>query len=76
MVGDPVVEHLLELWVQRDVAVVVELADGDAQPEGGADLHDGVDGETEELALADPGAGQELDYQSRQRVRVGAGRPH
>lgn len=45
VVGDPVVEKLFELGVQRDGAVVVELADRDAQPEGRADLHDGVDTE-------------------------------
>jgi hypothetical protein len=32
VVRDPVVEELFELGVQRDVAVAVELADGDAQP--------------------------------------------
>jgi len=40
---DPVVEHVLELRVQRDVAVVVELADRDPKPVGGADLDNGVD---------------------------------
>jgi len=30
VVGDPVVEEILELWVQRDVAVLVELADRNA----------------------------------------------
>ena len=53
--------ELFELRVQRDVAVVVELADRDPQPERRADLHDSVDGEVEQLASANPGAGQELD---------------
>jgi len=48
---DPVVEHVFELWVQRDVAVVVELADRYPQPERRADLDDGVDVQSEELAL-------------------------
>jgi hypothetical protein len=47
VVGDPIVEQWFELWVQRDVAVVVELADRDPQPVGGADLHDSVDSERE-----------------------------
>jgi hypothetical protein len=29
VVGDPVVEKLFQLWVQRDVAVVVQFADRD-----------------------------------------------
>ena len=32
--GQPLVEERFQLWVQGDVAVVVELADGSAQPEG------------------------------------------
>jgi len=40
--GDPVIEHRLELWVKGDEAVIVELADGNAQPVGSADLHDGA----------------------------------
>jgi len=44
--------------VQRDVAVVVELADRDPKPVGGADLDNGVDGEGEQFAFADAGAGE------------------
>jgi len=47
--------------VERDVAVVVELADRDPQPERGTDLNDSVDGEAEEFAEADTGAGEDLD---------------
>jgi hypothetical protein len=47
MVGDPVIKQLFELWVQRDVAVVVQLADREPQPVGGSDLHDRVDGQGE-----------------------------
>ena len=60
MVADPVVEHLLQLRVQRDVAVVMELADRDAQPERRTDLHDRVDGQSEQFALADTGAGKQF----------------
>ena len=73
VVGDPVVEQLFQLWVQRDVAVVVQFADRDPQPVGGADLHDGVDGEGEQLAAADAGAGEQFDDQPGQRIGVGAG---
>ncbi len=62
--------------MERDVAVIVELAHGDAQPEGRADLHDGVDGEAEEFTAADTGAGEQLDDESRQRIRVGARHAH
>ena len=46
-VGQPLVEQGLELGMQRNVTVGVQLADGDAQPERGPDLHDGVDGQVE-----------------------------
>ncbi|WP_392755300.1 hypothetical protein [Streptomyces sp. LN590] len=39
----PVVQQRLHLRVQGDVAVGVHLADRDAEPVGGADLHDRVD---------------------------------
>ena len=67
-VGEPVVDHGLELRVQRDVAVVVEFADRDPQPVGGADLDDGVGGEAEEFAFAHAGAGQDLDREPAERV--------
>ena len=47
IVRDPVVEEVLELGGQGNVAVVVELPDGNPQPVGRTDLHDGVDGEAE-----------------------------
>lgn len=40
------------------------------QPVRGADLHDRIDGQIEELALAKPGPGEELDRESGERVRV------
>jgi hypothetical protein len=54
VVGDPVIEQLFELWVQWDVAVIVQFADPDPQPVGGADLHDRVDGEGQQLARRMP----------------------
>ena len=43
------------------------------QPVGGADLHDGIDCEIQEFALAQAGAGEELHAQSDERVVGGAG---
>ena len=74
MGGDPLVKEGFELGVKRDVAVVVELAQRNAQPERGADLNDGVSGETQELADPDAGAGQDLDAQSCEGVGLGSGR--
>jgi hypothetical protein len=71
--GHPVVQQLLELRVERDVAVVVELADRDAQPVGRADLHDCVGGQAEQFAAADAGAGQQFDDEPGERVGIGAG---
>ena len=71
--GEPGVEEVFELGVQRDVAVGAELAERHVEPVGGADLHDGVDGEVEELAFAQAGAGQEFHGQADERVGVGAG---
>ena len=47
---------------------MVQLADRDPQPVGGSDLHDGVDGQGEQLAAADPGTGQQFDDQPGQRI--------
>jgi hypothetical protein len=74
VVRDPIVEQVLEVGVEWDVAVVVELADRDPHPERRTDLNDGIDSEAEEFAEADPGAGEDLDTQSCDRVRFGAGR--
>ncbi len=71
--GEPVVEEVFELGVQRDVTVGAQLAERDVEPVGGADLHDRVDGQIEELALAQAGAGQEFHGQAGERVGVGAG---
>ena len=54
--------------MEGNVAVGVELADGRAQPESGSDLDHGVDSQAEELALAHPGAGEDLDEHPVERV--------
>ena len=58
------------MWVQWDVAVGAELPERHVQPVRGADLHDRVDGQIEELALAKTGPGEELDREPGERVRV------
>ena len=67
VVCDPVVEQVFEVGVEWDVAVVVELADRDPHPERGTDLNDGIDGEAEEFAEADTGAGKDQDTAQRRR---------
>jgi hypothetical protein len=59
--GEPLAEQCLHGGVERDVAVGVQLADGDVEPFAVTDPHDRVGGHAEELALAQPGAGQDLD---------------
>ena len=70
--GQPLVKEFLQLWVQRDVAVVVKLAQWHAEPERGANLHDGVHRQVQELSFAHAGAGEKLDGQSDERVIVTA----
>ena len=43
------------------------------QPDAASDLHDGIDCEIQEFALAQAGAGEELHAQADERVVVGAG---
>ena len=69
MVVDPVVEHVLQLRVQGDVAVVVQLAGWDPKSVVRADLDDRVDGEREQLTFTDPGAGQQFHDPAREWVR-------
>ena len=59
-----------EVWVQRDEAVIAQLADGDAQPVGVADQGDGVGVELAELTGPHAGAGQHLDDQAITRETV------
>ena len=47
-----------------------KLPEWDVQPVRGADLHDRVDSEIKELALPQPGPGEELDRQASERVGV------
>jgi len=49
------VDDLDDAWVQRQVAVLVELADGNVEPVGGADEHDRVAGQGG--VLPDPQSG-------------------
>ena len=72
-VGEPLVEEVLELRVQGNVAVVAQLAQRHVQPVGGADLHHGIDCEIEEFTFAQAGSGQEFDTQAHERVGVDAG---
>ena len=46
----------------------------DPKPERGADLRDGVDGESDQFAEADAGAGEDLDTEPGERVGFGSGR--
>jgi integrase len=71
--GEPLVEEVLKLGMQRNVAVVAQLAQRHMQPVGGADLHHGIDCEIEEFTLAQAGAGQEFHTQAHERVGIGAG---
>ena len=74
--GGPVGEQVDELGVQRDVAVVAELAERDAQPVAGADLDDRVGVQVRQLAGAHPGAGEQFDDEPVARVGAGPGGGH
>jgi hypothetical protein len=50
------------VWVQRQVAVVVQFADRDVQPVRGADEHDRVGLQGGELADPQPGAQQHFHH--------------
>ena len=71
MVGAPVVEEIDQHRVQRQVAVVAELADGHSQPVGGANAHDGVGFERAQLAHSQPGARQHFDNEAVERLGHG-----
>ena len=68
--GPVVVDQPDEHRVQRDGAVVVELAERDAQPPGVAEAIHGVVAQPADLADAHPGAGQQFDDQPAPPVRV------
>lgn len=60
VLGHPLVQHLLQLRVERYVTVVVELADGHPQPVRRADLDDRVNAEAQKFADPEPGPGEQL----------------
>ena len=72
-VGEPLVEEVLQLRVQGNVAVVAQLAQRHVQPVGGADLHYRIDCEIEEFTFTQAGSGQEFDTEAHERVGVDAG---
>ena len=60
-----------QVRVQRQVPVVVQLADRDVEPVSGADEHDRVGGKRGELADAQSGAQQHLHHDADQHPRFG-----
>ncbi len=71
VLGSVGVDDLHEAWVQRQVAVLVELADRHVEPVGVADEHDGVGGQGRVLPDPQPGAQEELDGDSDEHPAVG-----
>jgi hypothetical protein len=65
-----------QLGVQRDVPVVAELAQRDAQPVPGADPHHRIGVEIGQLPGAHPGAGQQFHDQPVAGVGAGPGGGH
>ncbi|MDI3315610.1 MAG: hypothetical protein QJR12_15460 [Mycobacterium sp.] len=70
---EPLVEQFLQLRVQRDVSVGVQLAQRHVQPVGRTDLHNGVGGQRQVLALTHAGSGEKLDGEPHERVIVLSG---
>src|SRR6266508_6980146 len=70
---DPAGEETGGVGVQGDVAVVVELADGDPQPWCPVEHDDRVTGERAQLTDTHPGPRQQLDHQSVERRRNSRG---
>ena len=72
--GSPVgVDERDELGVQRQVAVLAELADRDVQPGPGTDQDHSIGGQAGELADPQPGAQQHLDGDPHQHPAIGLG---
>jgi hypothetical protein len=69
MCGGPVGEQTRGVGMERDVAVVVEFADGDPQPGCAVEHDDRVTGEGAQLPDAHPGPGQQLDHKPLERDR-------
>jgi hypothetical protein len=77
--GAVVVDQLHQMGMQRQVAVLAQLADRDVQPGRGTDLHDRVGGQAGELTDPQPGAQQDLDGDPDQQPRAvgrSAQQPH
>ena len=74
--GGPGGEQRGQLGVQRDVPVVAELAERDAQPVGGADEDDRVGFQAGELAGPHPGPGQQFQDEPVAGVGGGPGGAH
>jgi hypothetical protein len=74
--GGPGGEQRDQLGVQGHVAVVAELAEGDAQPVGRSDEDDGVGLEIGEFAGPHAGAGEQFDDQAVAGVGAGPGGCH
>jgi hypothetical protein len=68
--GAVVVDQGDQVRVQRQVAVLAELADRDVQPRPGADLHDRVRAQGGVLADPQPGAQQHFHCDADQQPRV------
>jgi hypothetical protein len=74
--GGPGGEQLDELGVQRDVAVVAELAQRDAQPVPGADPDHRIGVEIGQFTGPHPGAGEQFDHEAVAGVGAGPGGGH
>ena len=74
--GPVLADEIDQHRVQRHVAVVVQLADGDAQTMAVSLADHGVVFEPGELADAHPGAGQQLDHEPTAQVGVLGQRGH
>ena len=73
MLCGPVGEETGGVGVQGDIAVVVELADGNPQPGCPVEHDDGVTGERAQLTDSHPGPRQQLDHESFERHRNSRG---
>ena len=68
--GAVVVDEGDQVRVQRQVAVLAQLADRDVQPRAGADVHDSISAQRGVLAHAQPGAQQHFHGDPHQQALV------
>jgi hypothetical protein len=68
-----VVGEFDELWVERDVTVVVELPDRDTKPVATVDEHNSIGAEVAEFTDPQAGAGQHLNHEPVDGVSVTSG---